>query len=168
MSEQGPETENGDKQMSATAAIRETSTTSGECQLSTKVTAGVAMVTVSGPLGPSAMPSCRATLDAILRLRAPRVEVDLSRAWLDPESITMLIWMHRYVGHFGVSLTLTGVGHVVAQILERDHLDGVFKIRPTDRAQRRAVARAEHRDQWPTPVHPPTLPSTGPDRQDRA
>jgi hypothetical protein len=75
--------------------------------------------------------------------------LDLSRAELQPESIAMLKWMYRYAGHFGIILTLTGVSRVVTRILEQEHLDSVFQVRPTNQAQRRATARADHRDQWP-------------------
>jgi anti-anti-sigma factor len=134
-------------------------------QVSTRVTSGVAVVTVEGRLEPSAMHTCRSALDAILRLRAPRIVLDLSQAQLDPESIAMLTSMRRYVGHFGVTLTLTGVSRVVRQILERDHLDSVFRVRPTDHTQRRATARADHRDQWPGARQPSTLRSARPARQ---
>jgi anti-anti-sigma regulatory factor len=118
---------------------------------STRVTAGVAVITFVGRLVPSTMPTCRTALDAVLHNRVPEVVLDLSRAELDPTSIAMLTWMHRYVAHFGVSLTLSGVSRVVSEILEREHLDSVFRVRPTDHAERRATARADHGDQWPTP-----------------
>jgi anti-anti-sigma factor len=134
-------------------------------QVSTRVSAGVAVLTCAGRLEPPAMPTCRGALDAILRLRAPQIVLDLSRAQLDPESITMLIWMHRYVGHFGVTLTLTGVSRAVSRVLEQDHLDSLFQVRPTDHAQRKATARAEHRDQWPSVRQPSTLHPARPARQ---
>lgn len=125
---------------------------------STKVIAGVAVITFTGRLVPPTMPTCRTALDAVLHHRVPQVVLDLSRAELDPTSIAMLTWMHRYVAHFGVSLTLTGVSRVVSEVLEREHLDSMFRVRPTDHAERRATARADHGDQWPTPGRPSTRP----------
>jgi anti-anti-sigma regulatory factor len=132
---------------------------------STKVSSAVAVVTLVGRLEPSAMSTCRAALDAVVRVRAPRLVLDLSRAELQPESIAMLTWMHRYAGHFGITLTLTGVSRVVTRILEQEHLDSVFQVRPTNHAQRRATARADHRDQWPGSGRRSTLPPESRTRQ---
>jgi hypothetical protein len=116
---------------------------------SMRVSAGVALVTLVGRLEPSAMPTCRSTLDAVLRIRAPQIVLDLSQAQLDPESIDLLRWMHRYVAHFGVQLSLTGVHHHELQMLRRDRLDGVLPVLPTDPDRKRAAARAERRDRAP-------------------
>jgi anti-anti-sigma factor len=157
--------ENGETKMSQTSGPTRESIETYEFQVSTRVTAGVAVITVAGRLEPSTMPTCRSALDAILRLRAPQIVVDLSRAELDPESIAMLTWMRHYVGHFGVTLTLTGVSRVVRRILEREHLDSVFRVRPTDHAQRMATARADHRDQWPGVHRQSPLQAGGPAQQ---
>jgi hypothetical protein len=116
---------------------------------SIRVTAGVALVTLVGRLEPSAMSTCRGTLDAVLRIRTPQIVLDLSQAQLDPGSIDLLKWMHAYVAHFGVQLSLTGVHHLQLEILRLDHLGGVLPVLPTDPDQRRAAARAERRDRSP-------------------
>ncbi len=103
------------------------------------------------------MTTCHSTLDTIVRLRLPQIVLDLSQVQLDPESITILMWMRRYVGRFGITLTLTGVSRTVRQILKDQPLDTAIPQRPADRTQRRAIARAERRDQWPVPHQPSAL-----------
>jgi len=137
-------------------------------EASMQVDAGVAVVTVSGRLEPSALPTLRGVLDSILRIRAPEIVLDLSRSQLDDESIALVLWMQRHVAHFGVTLTLIGVNHTVLRMLRRHRLDSLIRLRPTDPAQRRALARAEHRDQWTVPDHPTTLRPASPTGQSRA
>lgn len=146
----------------------EVSLTGTDFEASVQVDAGVAVVTVSGRLDPSALPVLRGVLDSILRIRAPQIVLDLSRSQLDDESMALVLWMHRHVGHFGVTLSLIGVNHTVLPMLRRHHLDSLIRLRPTDPVQRRARARAEHRDQWTAPDHPTTLRPASPTGQSRA
>jgi anti-anti-sigma factor len=141
--------ENGETIMSRTAVVTGESGGREEFQASVRVSAGVAVVTLAGRLEPSAMPACRKALDSVLRIRAPQIVLDLSQAQLDPASIGLLRSMRGYMAHFGVALSLTGVHHLVLQMLKRDHLDSLLPVLPVDPAQKRAAGRAARREQSP-------------------
>jgi hypothetical protein len=136
-----------------------------EVRTTIRVTAGVAQMTVVGRLEPSTMPTVRAALDAVLRIRTPQIELDLSRAQIGPESVPLLTWMHRYVSHFGVSLMLSGVHHCALHLLKNDRLGAALPVRPANPHRQRAAARAEREERAPGlrllgDGHPARVPST--------
>jgi hypothetical protein len=109
-------------------AVAETET---EFSASTRVTAGVVVLTLVGPLDRRALPALRRAVRAALKVRTARAVVDLEGALLGEDSAPVLRWIRSALArHGGSSFLLVTASHAsLTWLHEAGHDD--YRVLPT-------------------------------------
>lgn len=96
-----------------------------------QVVSRVAIVTLSGPVHPAALPVCRSALEAALRTETARLILDLEQARVDELSLPLLTLMDRAVARRGVTLWLTGLTVRTRALLAPTNLAAPNRVFPS-------------------------------------
>lgn len=97
---------------------------------STRVAAGVAVLTLAGRLDAASLPVLRRAVEAALKVRTSRVVVDLNDAQLCAESAFVLRWVRSTLARQGASLTLVSAEHASLTWLHEEGHDA-YRVLPT-------------------------------------
>lgn len=82
-----------------------------------KVQSGMALISMEGHLGRTALVACKCALDAAIRIRPAHLIIDLDRSSTDEDTAGLIALMVRSAARHGISPHLTKVPMVVRTLL---------------------------------------------------
>ncbi|KQX69744.1 hypothetical protein [Angustibacter sp. Root456] len=99
-------------------------------EASARVTAGVAVITATGPLDGDAFGALRKAVQAALKVRTAHVVLDVNGAELGQESVLVLGWIRAVLARQGASLSLVTASHASISWLQEFGHDA-YRVLPT-------------------------------------
>jgi anti-anti-sigma factor len=99
----------------------------GPFAVSTVVVDATAVLSLTGRVDLAALPTCRRTVDDLLREGVGLITLDLQVAHFDDESIALIALMRRYALRHGARLVLVDIPPHVARVLDRTGVGWLYR-----------------------------------------